>query len=172
MSNVELFGEGLNLPGVEVVILLRPTQSLVLYIQQSMRSMRPGKNKTAIIIDAVGNVFCHGLPDEPREWSLEGVKRRSKSETASVGIRTCPNCYLCHAPAPVCPYCKYEYQMTPRQLAEESGTLQEYIAEEKKKARMTVGRARTIEDLEKIAEERGYKYQWVRIQARLKNIKK
>ena len=107
LSNVQLFGEGLNLPGVEVVILLRPTQSLTLNLQQSMRSMRPGPGKTAIIIDAVGNVHRHGLPDAPREWTLDGVKRR-KSQAGGVGVRTCTNCFMCHAPTPVCPYCGYE----------------------------------------------------------------
>jgi len=171
MSNVELFGEGLNLPSVEAVILLRPTQSLVLHVQQSMRSMRPGIGKTAIIIDAVGNCFRHGIPDTPHEWSLSGVSKRKKSETTSVGIRQCLNCYFCHTPSLVCPYCGYIYNFSPRQLAEEAGELTEFIAAEKKQARMTVGKCKTIAELQEIAVDRGYAMGWVRIQAKLKNIR-
>ena len=40
LCNVDLFGEGFDVPGMEAVILARPTQSLTLYIQQSMRAMR------------------------------------------------------------------------------------------------------------------------------------
>jgi superfamily II DNA or RNA helicase len=163
---------------MEAVILLRPTQSLTLYIQQSMRAMRPDKYnpfKTAIILDHVGNVQRHGLPDAQREWSLEGVVKRKKSESAGVGVRQCLQCYGCHSPAPVCPYCGYVYNLTPRQLAQEAGELKEYDARiaalEKKKARMTVGMARTIADLEEIAKERGYKSAWVKIQAKLKHIR-
>ena len=41
--------------------------------------MRPDENnpdKRAIIIDHVGNVFRHGMPDEDRDWSLESKKKR------------------------------------------------------------------------------------------------
>ena len=174
LTNVDLFGEGVDVPSMEAVILLRPTQSLTLYIQQSMRGMRPDKNnifKEAIILDHVGNVRRHGLPDAPREWSLDGATKRRKGATGGVGVRVCPNCYMCHAPAARCPYCGYEYKLTARQLAEEAGELAEYVAEEKKNARMTVGRARTIADLEAIARERNYKPAWVRIQAKIKNIR-
>lgn len=173
MSNVELFGEGLNLPGVEAVILLRPTQSLTLNLQQSMRSMRPGQDKTAIIIDAVGNVYRHGLPDAPHEWTLDGAKRRK--QVASVGIRYCPQCFGCYSPAPTCPYCGHAKEMTPRMLAEEAGTLREFDAAEAEKAarrsRMEVGMARTMDDLKRIAQDRGYNPGWVWNMARAKGIR-
>ena len=57
LCNCELFGEGLDVPDCECVVLLRPTQSLTLFIQQSMRSMRYMPGKTAIIIDHVGNCY-------------------------------------------------------------------------------------------------------------------
>ena len=70
LCNAELFGEGFDVPAMEAVILARPTASLTLYIQQSMRPLRPDPNnpaKRAVIIDHVGNVFRHGMPDEERE---------------------------------------------------------------------------------------------------------
>ena len=73
LCNAELFGEGFDVPNCDCVILTRPTQSLTLFIQQSMRCMRPNPNnpnKVAIIIDHVENVKRFGLPDEDRQWSL------------------------------------------------------------------------------------------------------
>lgn len=103
LSNVDLFGEGYDVPDCECVILLRPTKSLSLHIQQSMRSMRYKQNKTAIILDHVGNYSRHGLPDDDREWTLEGRKKREKSK---VTVRECPVCFAVNpATERVCKYC-------------------------------------------------------------------
>lgn len=102
LCNCELFGEGLDVPDCECTVLLRPTQSLTLYIQQSMRSMRYMPGKTAIIIDHVGNCYLHGLPDDNREWTLEP---KAKQENI-VKIRECPECFAVYPPTlEKCPYC-------------------------------------------------------------------
>jgi superfamily II DNA or RNA helicase len=105
LCNVDLFGEGFDVPDCECVILLRPTKSLSLYIQQSMRCMRYKENKEAIIIDQVGNCYIHGLPDDNREWSLESKKTKE--------VSTIKECKLCFAVVPtgakVCPYCGNEF---------------------------------------------------------------
>jgi DNA or RNA helicases of superfamily II len=82
LCNCELFSVGLDVPDCECVILLRPTQSLTLYIQQAMRCMRADKNnpdKVGIIIDHVGNVYRHGFVDDNRNWTLDvkNVKQRT-----------------------------------------------------------------------------------------------
>ena len=105
LCNCELFGEGFDVPDCECTVLLRPTMSLTLYIQQSMRSMRYAPGKTAIIIDHVGNAYRHGLPDDPREWSLEP----KKTQEQTVKIRECKNCYAVFPPTlSKCPYCGAE----------------------------------------------------------------
>ena len=64
--NVDLFGEGFDLPAIEVVSMARATDSYPLYHQQFMRALRRQEGKDrAIIIDHVGNVVRHGLPDSP-----------------------------------------------------------------------------------------------------------
>ena len=92
--NDSLIGEGVDIPAVEVVSFARPTQSYALYAQMFGRALRPFEGKShAIIIDAVSNVMHHGLPDAPREWSLERRERRTgKSEPATVRI-----CVACAA---------------------------------------------------------------------------
>lgn len=59
LCNCNLISEGITLPNASVGLLLRPTLSLPLYIQQSMRVLTPVEGKKAIIIDYVGNVFRH-----------------------------------------------------------------------------------------------------------------
>ena len=107
LTNVDLFGEGFDVPDCECVILLRPTMSLSLYIQQSMRSMRYKEAKTAIIIDHVKNCFKHGLPDEDRNWTLQGKPKKEKNQ---IGIRECPACFrVVESGITICPYCGHVF---------------------------------------------------------------
>jgi DNA repair protein RadD len=177
LTNCDLFGEGVDVPQMETVIMLRPTKSLTLYIQQSMRGMRTDRSnpdKCAIILDHVGNVMRHGLPDTERTWTLAGKKHTRKQAAPEVKIRVCPNCYSVSAPADSCPYCGFQYPPMPRnQLAPSAGELKEFTLakiEELRRRRTEVGRASSVEELQHIAEERGYKPGWVRIQARLRGI--
>ena len=79
LCNVDLISEGFDVPDCGCAILLRPTKSLTLYIQQSMRCMRYLPDKRAVIIDHVGNYARFGMPDDDREWSLEKKDRTKKA---------------------------------------------------------------------------------------------
>ena len=75
LSNCALFDEDLDIPGLDGVILARPTASLGRYLQMVGRALRPAPGKEyASIIDLAGNWERHGLPDDDRIWSLDGVK--------------------------------------------------------------------------------------------------
>ena len=90
--NDSLIGEGVDIPAVEVVSFARPTQSYALYAQMFGRALRPFEGKShAIIIDAVSNVMRHGLPDAPREWSLDRRERRTGKSEPSM-VRVCTAC--------------------------------------------------------------------------------
>lgn len=54
--SVDLFNEGVDLPAIDTVLLLRPTESKVLFLQQIGRGLRrsSGKDKL-VILDFVGN---------------------------------------------------------------------------------------------------------------------
>jgi superfamily II DNA or RNA helicase len=83
-----LLGEGLDVPSVGGVILLRPTQSLSMHLQQIGRALRPkADGAKAIILDHVGNVRRHGLPDAARDWSLADRKRNGPAD-----VLVCPGC--------------------------------------------------------------------------------
>lgn len=110
LVNVDLFGEGFDLPAIEVVSMARPTQSYALYVQQFGRALRLLDGKQyAIIIDHVGNVERHGLPDARRGWSLDRRDNRSKSTKSDlVPVKTCLNetCLAVYERIyAACPYC-------------------------------------------------------------------
>lgn len=84
LTSCDLISEGLDVPAVGAVILLRPTASLILCLQQIGRGMRPAPGKDALIVlDHAGNTVKHGLPEEDRDWTLDGVTRRAP---ATVGV--------------------------------------------------------------------------------------
>ena len=107
LVNVDLFGEGFDLPAIEVVTFLRPTASYGLYVQQFGRSLRIllGKQK-AIILDHVGNTLRHGLPDRPRVWSLDSREKRGRGTSDAPPLRVCSDCMGVYEKVyRACPYC-------------------------------------------------------------------
>lgn len=76
LTSCELISEGVDVPVVSGAILLRPTKSLGMYLQQVGRVLRPKPDgSAAVILDHVGNVHRHGMPDAEREWTLDTKKR-------------------------------------------------------------------------------------------------
>lgn len=170
LTNVDLFGEGFDLPALEVAILLRPTQSLGLYLQQVGRALRPYPGKShAIILDHAGNCARFGLPDEEREWSLESRDKKSRKSDASASIKICPKCYAAtKIGPPSCEFCGFEFEKSPREVAQVDGELQEVDAEALRRQRNAEqGKAQSLQDLIAVGKSRGYqrpeawaKYVW------------
>lgn len=169
LTSAELIGEGIDVPSVGGVMLLRPTHSLTLHLQQIGRALRFIQGKTAIILDHVGNSLRHGLPDTEREWTLESRPKKKKSlESLELKIRQCPVCFGAHEPADECPHCGHVYESGGRGVEQVDGELEELTDADRERMnwvrRQEVRRARTKEELEKIARERGYKPGWVFMQ--------
>ncbi|MEO5333839.1 MAG: DEAD/DEAH box helicase [Magnetococcus sp. YQC-5] len=126
LCNVDLVSEGFDIPAVEVVIMLRPTQSLGLYLQQAGRAFRPGFEKTSLILDHASNAIRHGLPDEQRDWSLDSKQRR-KSANNDDGPTAwrCPECdRVLSARSLVCPCCGHAPERNGRVVAIRDGELE------------------------------------------------
>jgi DNA repair protein RadD len=158
LSNADLFGEGFDVPAIEAVILLRPTKSLSLYLQQVGRALRPMLGKSeAIILDHAGNSLRHGLPDDLREWSLEDREKRAKREALDVPVKQCEECYFVYRPAPKCPQCGHAPAINSRELEQIEGTLREVSRVEPRAKFREQGRANSLDDLIRLGRERGYK---------------
>lgn len=170
LSNDSLFGEGFDLPAIEAAILLRPTKSLSLHLQQIGRALRPAPGKSeALILDHAGNTLTHGLPDDPREWSLDDREKRRRAAPAEVSIRQCEECFFVYRPAPKCPSCGHIPPVQVREIEQVDGTLVEFKrAAEKRQQRQQVGKAQTLEDFLKIAADRGYKPGWAHQMMRIR----
>lgn len=115
LSNVDLISEGFNVPDVGVIILCRPTQSIVLHLQQSMRGMRYRPDKVSVILDHVGNGANLGLPADEFEWSIKGRKKKNSisSEPPKITCMTCGQQFLVKSllkidDKPHCPFCLQE----------------------------------------------------------------
>lgn len=155
LSNVDLFGEGFDLPAVEVGILLRPTQSLGLYLQQVGRVLRTSEGKSeALIFDHAGNCAKFGLPCEDRQWSLHGKPHKSIDVNLSVTI--CPVCFAAQkAGASRCFECHGVFPERPREVEEVEGELIEIA---KREARVKEQKlAQTLPELIALGRSRGYK---------------
>lgn len=160
LTSCELVSEGLDVPEVGAAILLRPTKSLALYLQQVGRALRPeADNSAAVILDHVGDVLAHGLPDRPRFWSLEGREKR----TGPAPVRICAEC---HAAIPLaateCPECGGVRVRSRRPAEVRAGALRELDEAEKRRLlrRRLMREARTFEDLQRVARELGYRPGW------------
>lgn len=128
LINVDLFDEGLDVPGIECVSMGRPTKSLGKYLQMVGRGLRPiyakgydlstvegrleaqrvGPKPHAILIDHVGNIKRHGRPCMKRQWTLDRIRKRKKRIEL---IRICKN-WECNKPferyLTECPYCGHK----------------------------------------------------------------
>lgn len=165
LTSCEIVSEGFDVPAIEVAILLRPTQSLALHLQQIGRALRPYPGKaTALILDHAGNTFRHGLPDDERCWSLDGKATRRQQEGAqpAVSVRTCGSCFAaCRSGTLVCVHCGQPFPIASRAVTEVEGTLvrvDPMVA--RRVARQEQRQASTLADLLAIERQRGYKPGW------------
>lgn len=136
LVNVDLFGEGFDLPAIECVSFARPTASFSLFAQMWGRALRlmisqilaaawdsysvPQRRQFiaesgkpfAYIFDHVGNFYLHkGPPDKPRTWTLAPRTKRRSGADDGIPMRVClnPTCAFPYERIfPACPYCGTE----------------------------------------------------------------
>lgn len=168
LCNVDLIGEGFDVPDCSTVIMLRPTASLSLFIQQSMRGMRYRPGKVSKIIDHVGNVERHGFPDTERAWSLQGEVKTSAGESGPQ-VKMCKNCFATvPAGTTECPYCGAAFEPEAAPVEVVDGDLEEI----KNTFSFTVSYkepsdCQSMAELYALADARGYKRGWAYYQGKM-----
>ena len=161
LTSCDLLSEGFDVPGMHGAILLRPTKSLSLYLQQVGRALRvaPGKDK-ATILDHANNSDDnrHGLPCLERDWSLEG-RRKAKAVTEASTYRECGKCFSrFRISLSVCPECQTPMPVRVREIEQVEGELEEVNTAERRvlsPERIAQGRAKGIADLMALGHSEG-----------------
>ena len=192
LVNVNLFTEGVDLPNVDCVIMARPTASLSLYLQFSMRCLNPRPGKTAIIIDHANNFKTFGYPDDDRDWkqAIKSGKQKSKSLLTDPGLSiiTCDYCFAVVKASEVkdgkCPICGKPIKVHEAKpvsdvdLVEASKERQKVIHEIVKSdllksvATKSVGELHSLKELQAYAKLHSYKPGWAWFMAKRKGLVK
>ena len=192
LVNVNLFTEGVDLPNVDCVIMARPTASLALYLQFSMRCLNPRPGKTAIIIDHANNFKTFGYPDDDRDWkqAIKSGKQKSKSllTDSGISITTCDYCFAVVKASEVkdgkCPICGKPIKVhevkpvSDVDLVEATKERQNLIHEIvhsnllKEVANKNVSELHTMKELQAYGKLHGYKKGWSFYMAKRKGILK
>ena len=165
LTSVDVISEGTDVPDVSAAILLRPTKSEGLYLQQVGRVLRPKEGKTAIILDHVNSTRTHGFVDDKREWSLHSQKKKKKKGEVAPHVETCKKCFATYKPQATCPVCGYQAENRERFIKQEEGELEELKRKEqaeteKQQQKILIASAKTLEELEMVAKILGYKKGW------------
>lgn len=171
LCNLDLIGEGFDVPDCSTVIMLRPTQSLSLYIQQSMRGMRYRTGKTAIIIDHVGNVNRFGLPDMERKWSLE-AKKGSNSNKAEAPVKICPDCFMTVLSSnKQCEHCGHEFKVEAKPIQiDDAAELQEITEPIFQVDYSSPNDCKNMKELYEYAKQHNYKRGWAYHQGKVRGF--
>jgi superfamily II DNA or RNA helicase len=154
LTSCALIGEGVDVPSVGGCILLRPTASTSLHLQMIGRCLRPSPGKAAaVVLDHVGNTLRLGHHLEPREWTLDGERKRDREKAPSVKV--CPSCFAAMASqAKQCGECGHRFAPEARELQQVDGELVEVAMRAKRREQ---GGAQTLQDLIALGHQRGYK---------------
>lgn len=106
LTNVFVLTEGWDCPRAKVCLLARGCGSEGTYLQMVGRVLRPDGDARALVIDLAGVVHEHGMPEEPRVFSLDGITRRPREERPWIaqcracglvveGVKRGPSCGRC-----------------------------------------------------------------------------
>lgn len=166
LTNCLLWTEGFDLAAqvgrpctIEAVLDYAPTQSLARHLQKHGRGLRYDGGEPHVLLDLVGGFGRLGLPDDEREWSLDGREQKKKRDVdPEERVKICEQCFAAHEPAPTCPHCGYAYPVKARKIEEVEAELQEIdldaVRQQRKREQAS---AQTLEDLVRVGRERGYK---------------
>ena len=171
ITNVGLFGEGFDLASlaqrdvtVDCVIQGRPTQSLAFHLQMVGRCLRPKEDGSyGVILDHAGNTMRHGLPDDEREWSLEGRPKGAANDNGPPPPVICEHCFNAVArPTPTnCPHCGKRLLADAKEIKVADGELEEITEAGKKELRRQRAAeqagAKSLDELVALGRKRGHK---------------
>ena len=92
---VDLYNEGVDIPEVNTILFLRPTESLTVFLQQLGRGLRLSEGKECLtVLDFVGQAHKN-YNFEEKFRALIGKSNRSVKDNIENGFLTLPKgCYI------------------------------------------------------------------------------
>lgn len=111
LVNVSVLTTGFDAPCIDLMVYLRPTQSLSLYVQMAGRGMRLKEGKeSCLVLDFAGNIARHGPID-----AINPPKKMEAGESTAAPTKECPGCgSTMHAAAKECADCGYIFPSNPK----------------------------------------------------------
>lgn len=105
IASVNVVSIGFDAPNVDMVVMLRPTMSPAMYIQQAGRGMRLSEGKKdCLVLDFAANVSLHGPITKVRPPKKKGDK------SGEAPVKVCDECHeIVHLSVMVCPACGWEF---------------------------------------------------------------
>lgn len=164
VCGVNILAEGVDLPEVACIQLMRMAVSPVTYLQIVGRGLRPHHSKKdCIVIDMAGAVLRHGFPDEDFEWSLNPdedfdsrLKKAKKDGKMKTAVR-CPMCFCTFSGSLTCPSCGH---VVPPKRAKDAPRDDENLIEVPREQREEMRRQQQFKDWSRfraVAVNRGLK---------------
>lgn len=83
MVSVNMLNEGIHIPDVDVVLLLRKTQSSIIYLQQIGRCLLANMEKNPVILDMVDNIY-----NSKANWLIPESKNEDENPTSKKRRKT------------------------------------------------------------------------------------
>jgi len=119
MVNVGMLSTGYDDPSIDLICMLRPTESPVFHVQTAGRGTRPFPGKDhCMFMDFAGNTARLG----PINAVHVKVKGKAKDGDGEPITKKCPECDTLHHPTvKVCPYCGYVFPVRTRLEAGSTG---------------------------------------------------
>lgn len=168
LSNVYVLTEGWDAPRAKVCILARGCGSPGTYLQMVGRVLRRAGDERALVVDLAGVTHEHGLPDEDREYSLDGIARKPTSDREWIsqclacgfvtrGVSRGPACSQCGALWPAVEPVRVE-AAEMRKISDEPRWLAQLRSRAPRHERDA-----ELDRLLAVARERGYKPGWASV---------
>lgn len=162
ISNVGILCEGWDFPACKTLILARPTNSLIRYIQMAGRVLRPFEGKErALILDHSGTVKRLGFPTDEMPMELDDgkPKKASQSKPKEKLPKACPKCSYLKI-GHKCPQCGFAPEKQ-NDVHTADGELVKQERGEKKPKATHEEKQRFYSELLAIQTMRGYSDGWV-----------
>lgn len=112
LTNTAILTTGFDYPEIDCIVMMRPTLSPGLYMQEVGRGLRPKKMaRDCLVLDFAGNIRMHGPVADVRPPSMKRSRRKGLAPS-----KICPKCdEIVAIQSHVCPACGYEWPQRERQ---------------------------------------------------------